>query len=297
MFCHLNILWTVGVTSWGTLLIQHAELNMNWFFIPLPNKIDVWVWRVVLNNNSAPFFIRNGQYLIHNQKKIQIFLHAIVVTSCRFFPIWQPATWATGTPQPGVTPSPLGLATTVTGRGCTSSPSNQLTTVSLHPDVPIVILSAVQLLIDLLLELSLLMAELLSKFIKKIIFVMVQMSMIKKNLVLFVCGFIFYLTKDKRHFLEVHEPSNLFWNILDSYLRTFVDFMQNVYAKLHKTFRSFKTSKKFVPDIHAISHKLLGNKKAKEMLTSAACAHFWKQEGFVHLCTYALHIWSLVCTH
>ncbi len=85
--------------------------------------------------------------------------------------------------------------------------------------------------------------------------------------------------------------------ILNSYLRTFVDFMQNIYAKSHKTFRSFKTSKEFFPDIYAVLHKLLGNKKAKEMLTSAACAHFLIWEGFMHLFTYALCIWISVCAH
>ncbi len=53
---------------------------------------------------------------------------------------------------------------------------------------------------------------------------------------------------------------------------------------------ALKPLESFFPDIYAILHKLLGNEKAKEMLTSAACAHFWKQEGFVHLCTYALRI-------
>ncbi len=52
--------------------------------------------------------------------------------------------------------------------------------------------------------------------------------------------------------------------------------MQNVYAKSHKSLQAFEIQEEYFPDIYAIWHKLLGNKKSKKMLTSAACAHFWK---------------------
>ncbi len=63
--------------------------------------------------------------------------------------------------------------------------------------------------------------------------------------------------------------------------------MQNV--NVHKSFRNFKTSHTLLPHIYAIWHKLLGNKKAKEMLTSAACAQFGRQEKRI----YALRIYAL----
>ncbi len=75
-----------------------------------------------------------------------------------------------------------------------------------------------------------------------------------------------------------------------------MEFMQNVYVKLHKSLQSFKTSDKFFPNIYAILHKLLGKEKAKEMKISAACAHFWKQEGFAYLLIYVLLIWILGTT-
>ncbi len=62
--------------------------------------------------------------------------------------------------------------------------------------------------------------------------------------------------------------------------------MQNIYAKSRQTFRRFETSGKFFPNVYAILHKLLGNKKAKEMLTSAACPlrEMRKICAFVHIC-------------
>ncbi len=67
---------------------------------------------------------------------------------------------------------------------------------------------------------------------------------------------------------------------------------QNIYEQFYKTFKNFKISGKFLPDIHAILHKLLGNKKAKEMLISAAHSYFGKQEKYAYI--YALHIWIFV---
>ncbi len=58
-------------------------------------------------------------------------------------------------------------------------------------------------------------------------------------------------------FSEVHKLSDLPQNyVLNSNLTIFVEFMQNVYVKLHKTLQSFETSEEFCPDIYAISHKL-----------------------------------------
>ncbi len=73
--------------------------------------------------------------------------------------------------------------------------------------------------------------------------------------------------------------------MLDSYLRISVDCIKNICVKLHESRHRFKTSEEIFPDIYAILHKLLGNEKASEMLTSAARAHFRKREGVLLLCT------------
>lgn len=73
--------------------------------------------------------------------------------------------------------------------------------------------------------------------------------------------------------------------ITNSYVTILVEYMQIFFAKSHQNFRSFKTSVKFLLDIYSISHKLIGNEKAKEM------------EKFVHFCTYALRIRILGLIH
>ncbi len=64
----------------------------------------------------------------------------------------------------------------------------------------------------------------------------------------------------------------------------FVEFIQNISEKMHKTF-SLKIS-----GLYAISHKTLWSKKGKEMVTSAAHAHILKRERFMQIHIYALRI-------
>ncbi len=55
---------------------------------------------------------------------------------------------------------------------------------------------------------------------------------------------------------------------------------------MQNALQGFKTSEECFPGIYVTLHKFLGKEKAKEMLTSAACAHFWKGEKFAHMRTF-----------